>query len=108
SQFTNFVELLSIILIPAALTYTYGRMVGRQREGWGIFAAMLAIYLALMVVIVPAEQHGPPAEHAAGTPTAAIDGSTGGNMEGKEQRNGIADSSLWATPTTAPPNGSGH
>jgi potassium-transporting ATPase potassium-binding subunit len=103
---TNFVELLSIVLIPAALTYTYGKLVGRQREGWAIFAAMLAIYIALIAVIVPAEQHGTPAEHAAGTPTAAIDGSTGGNMEGKEQRNGIAESALWATTTTVTSNGS--
>jgi potassium-transporting ATPase potassium-binding subunit len=106
TQLTNFVELLSIILIPAALTYTYGRMVGRQREGWSIFAAMLAIYLAFIIVIIPAEQHGTPAEHAAGTPTAAIAGSTGGNMEGKEQRNGIADSALWATTTTVTSSGS--
>jgi K+-transporting ATPase ATPase A chain len=103
---TNFLELLSIILIPAALTYTYGRMVGRQREGWGIFGAMAAIYLAFILVIIPAEQHGTPAQHAAGTPTAAIPGSSGGNMEGKEQRNGIASSALWATTTTVTSNGS--
>jgi potassium-transporting ATPase potassium-binding subunit len=103
---TNFVELLAIVLIPAALTYTYGKLVGRQREGWAIFAAMLAIYIALIAVIVPAEQHGTPAEHAAGTPTTAIAGSTGGNMEGKEQRNGIAESALWATTTTVTSNGS--
>ena len=106
NQLTGFIELLSIILIPAALTYTYGRMVGRQREGWAIFAAMLAIYIAFIAVIVPAEQHGTPAQHAAGTPTAAISGSTGGNMEGKEQRNGIASSALWATTTTVTSNGS--
>jgi potassium-transporting ATPase potassium-binding subunit len=103
---TNFVELLSIILIPAALTYTYGRMVGRQREGWAIFAAMLAIYIAFIAVIVPAEQHGTPAQHAAGTLTAAVSDSTGGNMEGKEQRNGIAESALWATTTTVTSSGS--
>jgi K+-transporting ATPase ATPase A chain len=103
---TNFVELLSIVLIPAALTYTYGKLVGRQREGWAIFAPMLAIYIAFIAVIVPAEQHGTPAEHAAGASTAAIDGSTGGNMEGKEQRNGIASSALWATTTTVTSNGS--
>jgi potassium-transporting ATPase potassium-binding subunit len=106
NQLTNFVELLAIVLIPAALTYTYGRMVGRQREGWAIFAAMLAIYIAFIAVIVPAEQHGTPAQHAAGSPTAAMSGSTGGNMEGKEQRNGIADSALWATTTTVTSNGS--
>jgi K+-transporting ATPase ATPase A chain len=106
NQLTNFIELLSIILIPAALTFTYGRLVGRQREGWSIFAAMLAIYLVFVVVIIPAEQHGTPAEHAAGTPTTALAGSTGGNMEGKEQRNGITDSALWATTTTVTSNGS--
>ncbi len=106
NQLTNFFELLAIIMIPAALTYTYGRMAGRQREGWAIFAAMLAIYIAFIAVIIPAEQHGTPAQHAAGTPTAAIDGSTGGNMEGKEQRNGITDSALWATTTTVTSNGS--
>ena len=106
NQLTNFVELLSVVLIPAALTYTYGKLVGRQREGWSIFAAMLAIFLALVIVIIPAEQHGTPAEHAAGTPTSAIDGSTGGNLEGKEQRNGIVESALWATTTTVTSNGS--
>jgi K+-transporting ATPase ATPase A chain len=106
TAFANFVELLSIVLIPAALTYTYGRLVGRQREGWSICAAMLAIFLAFVLVIVPAEQHGTPAQHAAGTPTAAVDGSTGGNMEGKEQRNGIAESALWTTTTTTTSNGS--
>ena len=106
NQLTNFFELLAIIMIPAALTYTYGRMAGRQREGWAIFAAMLAIYIAFIAVIIPAEQHGTPAQHAAGTPTAAIYGSTGGNLEGKEQRNGITESALWATTTTVTSNGS--
>ena len=106
TQISNFVEVLSIILIPAALTYTYGRMVGRQRQGWAIFAAMLIVWVAFIAVIYPAEQHGTPAEHKAGTPTAAIDGSTGGNLEGKEVRNGIAQSSLWATTTTVTSNGS--
>jgi potassium-transporting ATPase potassium-binding subunit len=106
TQLSNFVQLLSIILIPAALTYTYGRMVGRQRQGWAIFAAMLAIYIAFIAVIIPAEQHGTPAQHAAGASTTAFDGSTGGNLEGKEQRNGIAESALWATTTTVTSNGS--
>ncbi len=106
TQLTNFAELLAIVLIPAALTYTYGRLVGRQREGWAIFAAMLAIYIALIAAIVPAEQHGTPAQHAAGTPTAALSGSTGGNLEGKEQRNGIAGSALWAATTTVTSSGS--
>jgi K+-transporting ATPase ATPase A chain len=106
TAFTNFVELLSIILIPAALTYTFGRMVGRQRQGWAIFGAMLALFLVFIIVIVPAEQHGTVAQHAAGLHTTNFAGSSGGNLEGKEVRNGIAQSSLWATTTTVTSNGS--
>ena len=100
SGLTNFVELLLILVIPAALTYTYGRMVGSQRQGWAIFAAMSVLFVAGVVVVYLAEQHGSPAQHAAGLHTAAFDGSTGGNMVGKEQRFGIADSSLWTAVTT--------
>jgi K+-transporting ATPase ATPase A chain len=103
---SNFVEMLAIVMIPAALTYTYGRMVGAQRQGWAIFAAMLILWVAFIAVILPAEQHGTVAQHAAGLHTHAFDGSTGGNLEGKEQRFGIADSSLWATTTTVTSNGS--
>jgi K+-transporting ATPase ATPase A chain len=103
---SNFVEMLAIVLIPAALTYTYGRMVGAQRQGWAIFAAMLVLWIAFVAVIVPAEQHGTVAQHAAGLHTTAFHGSTGGNMEGKEQRFGIANSALWATTTTVTSNGS--
>jgi K+-transporting ATPase ATPase A chain len=91
NQLTNFIEMLAILLIPAALTYTYGRMVGSQRQGWAIFAAMLILWVAFIAVIVPAEQHGTVAQHAAGLHTHAFDGSTGGNLEGKEQRFGITD-----------------
>lgn len=103
---TDFAEMLAILLIPAALTYTYGRMVGAQRQGWAIFAAMLVLWVAFVAVIFPAEQHGTVAQHAAGLHTTAFHGSTGGNLEGKEQRFGIADSSLWATSTTVTSNGS--
>jgi K+-transporting ATPase ATPase A chain len=106
TSFSNFVELVSILLIPAALTYTYGRMVGSRRQGWAIFAAMLALFLVFVLVIFPAEQHGTVAQHAAGVHTQHIAGSTGGNLEGKEQRNGIAQSGLWATTTTVTSNGS--
>ncbi len=81
-------------------------MVGRTRQGWAIFASMMVLWVVLIAVIYPAEQHGTPAEHQAGSPTAAISGSTGGNMEGKEVRNGIAQSALWATTTTVTSNGS--
>jgi K+-transporting ATPase ATPase A chain len=97
---SNFFELLLILVIPAGLTYTYGRMVGSARQGWAIFSAMFVLFIAGVVVVYIAEQHGTPAQHLAGLHTHAFDGSTGGNMEGKEQRFGIADSSLWTAVTT--------
>ena len=100
SALTNFVEMLLILVIPASLTYTYGRMVGSQRQGWAIFAAMFVLFAAGVAVVYMAEQHGTVAQHAAGLHTHAIAGSTGGNMEGKEQRFGIADTSLWTAITT--------
>jgi potassium-transporting ATPase potassium-binding subunit len=106
TPFSNFVEVTSILLIPAALTYTYGRMVGSRRQGWAIFAAMLALYVVLVAVIFPAEQNGTPAQHAAGVDTAAVSGSSGGNLEGKEVRNGVVQSGLWASTTTVTSNGS--
>jgi K+-transporting ATPase ATPase A chain len=102
---TNFVEMLLILLIPAGLTYAYGRMVGSQRQGWAIFAAMLALFLAAVAVVYMAEQHGTVAQHAAGLHTHAFSGSTGGNLEGKEQRFGIAGSSLWTAITTVTSTG---
>jgi len=97
---TNFFEMLLILVIPAGLTYTYGRMVGSQRQGWAIFSAMAVLFIAGVAVVYMAEQHGAAAQHAAGLHTHAFDGSTGGNMEGKEQRFGIADTSLWTAITT--------
>jgi K+-transporting ATPase ATPase A chain len=98
--FSNFVEMLLILAIPASLTYTYGRMVGNRRQGWAIFAAMASLFVVAVAVVYVAEQHGTPAQHLAGVSTHAIAGSTGGNMEGKEQRFGIADSGLWTAVTT--------
>jgi potassium-transporting ATPase potassium-binding subunit len=100
SGLTNFFEMLLILVIPAALTYTYGRMVGSQRQGWSIFAAMFVLFIAGVIVVYIAEQHGTAAQHAAGLHTHAFSGSTGGNMEGKEQRFGVAGTSLWAAVTT--------
>ena len=100
SGLTNFVELLLILVIPAGLTYTYGRMVGSQRQGWAIFAAMFVLFVGGVAVVYVAEQHGTPAQHLAGLHTHAMHGSTGGNMEGKEQRFGIANSGLWTAVTT--------
>ena len=84
------------MLIPAALTSTYGRMVGSRRQGWAIFAAMAILWVGGVAVAYHAEQHGTPAQHVAGVTTRHIAGSTGGNLEGKEQRNGIVQSALWA------------
>ncbi|MBS1893779.1 MAG: potassium-transporting ATPase subunit KdpA [Actinobacteria bacterium] len=100
SGLTNLFEMLLILVIPAALTYTYGRMVGSQRQGWAIFSAMFVLFIVGVIVVYIAEQHGSPAQHAAGLHTAAFDGSTGGNMEGKDQRFGIANTSLWTAITT--------
>ncbi len=97
---SNLVEMFLILCIPASLTYTYGRMVGSRRQGWAIFAAMSTLFIASVVVVYLAELHGTPAQHAAGIHTGAVDGSTGGNMEGKDVRFGIANSTLWAAVTT--------
>jgi K+-transporting ATPase ATPase A chain len=105
SGLTNLFEMLLMLVIPASLTYTYGRMVGSQRQGWAIFSAMSVLFIAGVVVVYIAEQHGTPAQHAAGLHTTAFHGSTGGNLEGKEQRFGIADSSLWMAITTVTSTG---
>ena len=97
---TNMLELLLILIIPASLTYTFGRMIGNRRQGWALYAAMMAMFIGAVAVVYIAEQHGSPAQHHAGVTTAAFEGSTGGNMEGKEQRFGIAESSLWTAVTT--------
>jgi len=97
---SNLIELFLILCIPASLTYTYGRMVGSRRQGWALFSAMSALFIASVVVVYIAEIHGTPAQHAAGVHTGIIDGSTGGNLEGKDQRFGIANSALWTAVTT--------
>jgi K+-transporting ATPase ATPase A chain len=97
---SNFLEMLAILLIAAALPITFGRMVGDVRQGWAILAAMTVVFVALLAVAVTAEQAGNPILERAGV--AAADG----NMEGKEVRFGIANSALWATATTSASNGS--
>jgi K+-transporting ATPase ATPase A chain len=104
---TNFVEVLFILLIPAALTATYGRMVGSARQGWALYATMLILLAVGIGVSYGAEAAGSPAQEAAGIESAADGGdSSGGNLEGKEQRFGIASSTEWAAITTAASNGS--
>ncbi|HYB22532.1 MAG TPA: potassium-transporting ATPase subunit KdpA, partial [Solirubrobacteraceae bacterium] len=92
---SDFVEILLMLLIPAAFTATFGRMIGRRRQGWALYVAMLVMFLGGTAVIYAAEVHGTPAQHAAHLHTGAIAGSPGGNMEGKEQRFGTAGSSLF-------------
>jgi len=103
--FSNLLQMLLVLMIPASLTATYGRMVGNRRQGWALLGAMTVMFLALVVVGTLAEQAGSPAQHAAGISTAAIDGSTGGNLVGKEQRFGPAGSALFGTVTTATSTG---
>ncbi len=102
----NFVEMLSILLIPAALTYTFGKMVDDTRQGWAILAAMTLIFLPLFGMALSAEQQGNPLLARLGVDQQASDFQSGGNMEGKEVRFGIVSSVLWASATTAASNGS--
>ncbi len=100
TQFTNFFEMLAVLVIPGALVFTYGRMTGSRRQGYAIYATMMIMFLGAVCVAYVAEAHGSPAQHAAGLHTGVIKGSGGGNMEGKEQRFGIAGSALFDVVTT--------
>ncbi len=106
TPFTNFLELLSILLIPAACCYTFGAMVGDKRQGWAIYAAMTVIFVPLMLFCVAMEQSGNPHLAALHIDQLASHLQAGGNMEGKETRFGIVNSGLWASATTAASNGS--
>jgi K+-transporting ATPase ATPase A chain len=103
---SNLLEMLAILLIPAALCYTFGKMVDDTRQGWAMLTAMTIIFVTLLAVAVWAEQSGNPAFTAIGVDQAQSDTNPGGNMEGKEVRFGVANSALWATATTAASNGS--
>ncbi|MDD4877136.1 MAG: potassium-transporting ATPase subunit KdpA [Dehalococcoidales bacterium] len=103
---SNFLEMLAILLIPAALCYTFGRMVGDTRKGWAILAAMTIIFISMLAVTVWAEQSGTPAVAWLNVDQTASNIQPGGNMEGKEIRFGITGSALWATATTGASNGS--
>ena len=98
---TNFLELLAILLIPAALCYTFGLMVGDRRQGWAIFAAMMIIFIPFLIAGVVFEQSCDPALLKLGINTQTTLDSSGGNMEGKETRFGITSSAIWAAATTA-------
>jgi K+-transporting ATPase ATPase A chain len=103
---SNFIEMLSILLIAAALCFTFGKLVRDMRQGWALLAAMLVILVPLLVVCVMAEQAGNPQLTSFGLDQVANALHSGGNMEGKEVRYGIGNSALWATVTTAASNGS--
>jgi len=97
---TNFFEMWLILVIPAALTYTFGKMVGDTRQGWAVFAAFTLMFLIGVFVCYGFESAGNPILAKMGIQTAATPTQAGGNMEGKEVRFGIANSTLWATLTT--------
>jgi K+-transporting ATPase ATPase A chain len=104
---SNFLELLAILLIPAALCYTFGVMVNDKRQGWAVLAAMFVLFIPLLFACAISEQKGNPAfAHMAINQTPKYMLTPGGNMEGKETRFGIVSSTLWATATTAASNGS--
>ncbi len=103
---SNFVEMLSILLIPAALTYTFGKMVGSPRQGWAVLVAMLLLLWVPLGLAFAAEQTGNPALAKLGVDQTASATNPGGNMEGKEVRFGTVNSAIWATTTTAASNGS--
>lgn len=103
---SNFLEMLAILLIPAGLCYAFGAMVGDVRQGWAIFAAMMAIFLPLTLGVIAAEQSGVPQYATMGADDVPSDAQAGGNMEGKETRFGVVNSAIWASATTAASNGS--
>lgn len=98
---SNFLEMLAIVLIPAALTYTFGRLVGDTRQGWAILAAMLLLFGSMLWIAEHSEQQGNPRIAALGVDQTASALQPGGNMEGKEARFGIGASALFAAVTTS-------
>jgi K+-transporting ATPase ATPase A chain len=103
---SNFLEMLSILLIPGALCYTYGKMVNDTRQGWAVLVAMTIVLGIMLGVSVEFEQGGNPVLTGLGVDQHASNLQPGGNMEGKEMRFGIVNSALWATLTAAASNGS--
>ncbi len=101
TPFSNFIEIGSLLLIPAALTYTFGKMVGDTRQGWTLLAAMFVIFLPLLWLHVSQEQAGNPLLATLHVDQAVSPSSPGGNMEGKEVRFGISATGIFSTATTA-------
>jgi K+-transporting ATPase ATPase A chain len=98
---TNFLQVLAILVIPAGLTYMFGKFAGDTKQGWVLFSAMLLLFAMSVAVIYSAERAGNPNLTAAGASQAATSGAAGGNTEGKEVRFGQAQTSLFAAATTA-------
>ncbi|WP_323119189.1 potassium-transporting ATPase subunit KdpA [Burkholderia alba] len=105
TPFSNFLQMLALVLIPAGLCYTFGAMVGDRRQGWAIYAAMLAILVAMSALTIRAEQAGSAQLAVPGIDAHASARNPGGNMEGKETRFGIVSSALYATVTTGSGDG---
>ena len=103
---TNFLELLSILLIPAGLVFMFGKMVGARKQGYAVFAAMFAMFVIGVALLAPLEQHGSQVLRSSGVDISGGDGQSGGNMADKEVRFGIANTALWAVATTNASNGS--
>ena len=98
---SNFLQMLAIFAIPAALCFVFGRMVGDPRQGWAVLAAMTIMFVVMVIPATYFEQHGNPLIASVGVDQAASLTQAGGNMEGKEVRFGVASSALFATITTA-------
>ena len=103
---TNFLEMLSILLIPAAQVFMFGKMVLARRHAWMVFAAMFAVFVIGIGIALPSEQHGSQVLRDSGVNITQGDGQSGGNMSDKEVRFGIANTALWGTVTTEASNGS--
>lgn len=103
---SNFLQVLAILLIPAALCYTFGVLIGDVRQGWALLATMLLIFVPLVIACAAAEQRGNPHLTALGVDQVASAAQSGGNLEGKEVRFAAVSSALWAAATTAASNGS--
>jgi len=106
SPYSNFLELLAILLLPVACCELFGRLIGDRKQGRALLAAMTVVFVIALVGCTWAEQRGTPALAGAGIDLAPSALQPGGNLEGKEVRFGVAQSALWATATTAASNGS--
>jgi K+-transporting ATPase ATPase A chain len=106
NAFTNLLEMLAILLIPAAQVFMFGRLIGARRQALPVYGAMVAMFAIGVAIALPAEQHGSQVLRDSGVLIAEGDGSSGGNMSDKEVRHGIASTVNWAVATTNASNGS--